>query len=763
MLTIAIYVVTAICFAFLTSEVLFVLISALAKDRTDRITFLRSFKKGKCVVIYVTAIPLYVMGLLYSGMDFLKALFTSVNKIINLVVLKYDFGGIEALMADNLLYQITIYFCFVLVAVNALIFVFSISAQYIWEYFQGIKAMTSRRDKVFILGSNEKSVTIFKSDKEKRCKVIIDKLDKERSISLYLEKIPYISTPYPERMATRILKLVKRDARRNKKRKTSVIINTRNDEENIKLCKAFLNAVFESEERELIKVLELFSLYVYGDPKYEAIYEDIISSARGSFHYTNEYQKIALDFAHKYPTTAFMDDRYIDYDTSLVRDNVDINAILVGFGKTNQQILLSMATNNVLVTKGDDGVSLKRINTLVFDKANGADEDKNLNHSYNRFATEMKKEIEIEERNKELYKLASEEPDEKKKEKILSGIQKTGYLPLPEQVMSIESEKLSISNGAFYDKIRSVVANEKGKQRLTYIIIAFGTDLENIDMAQKLVEKLAEWDASDVIVFVKARGWTKEQSFLEQKNCYFIGNEKEVGFNLENIIGDKWLDLAKSRDALYTIEKQVKNRDEITEELFERVKSEVGPRWHARLSNAQRESNIFACLNIRLKLQLMGLDYRKRASDSTDAIDQDEYYKIYMGKSPEVSAYSSTGRAVLKQGCGLEIDNGRRGVLAIQEHLRWNAFMLSKGIVPSSIEKILSEKENGEYTNGKNYPLRRHGNITTIEGLVEFRKMIAERDGIDEYDADVIKYDYEILDDMYWLLDNCGYEIVKKS
>ena len=41
--------------------------------------------------------------------------------------------------------------------------------------------------------------------------------------------------------------------------------------------------------------------------------------------------------------------------------------------------------------------------------------------------------------------------------------------------------------------------------------------------------------------------------------------------------------------------------------------------------------------------------------------------------------------------------------------------------------------------------------------------MIAERDGIDEYEADVIKYDYEMLDDAYWLLDNCGYEIIKKS
>ncbi len=67
-----------------------------------------------------------------------------------------------------------------------------------------------------------------------------------------------------------------------------------------------------------------------------------------------------------------------------------------------------------------------------------------------------------------------------------------------------------------------------------------------------------------------------------------------------------------------------------------------------------------------------------------------------------------------------------------------------------------------KYTNGRNYELRRHGNITTFEGLEEFRRMIASRDGVDEVVADVIKYDYQIMDDAYWLLNENGYKIIEK-
>ena len=105
----------------------------------------------------------------------------------------------------------------------------------------------------------------------------------------------------------------------------------------------------------------------------------------------------------------------------------------------------------------------------------------------------------------------------------------------------------------------------------------------------------------------------------------------------------------------------------------------------------------------------------------------------------------------------------RRYHMAVQEHYRWNAYMITKGFVPASKECILTDKkENGDYSNGKSYLLRRHGNLTTMDGLVQFRKLVAQRNGTNEEKEDVIKYDYQILDDAYWLLKRNGYKIIKR-
>ena len=93
--------------------------------------------------------------------------------------------------------------------------------------------------------------------------------------------------------------------------------------------------------------------------------------------------------------------------------------------------------------------------------------------------------------------------------------------------------------------------------------------------------------------------------------------------------------------------------------------------------------------------------------------------------------------------------------------------MISRGIIPSSCDQILNEKivVKGKLknSNGKNYAVRRHGNLTTFDGLVEFRQMISSRDGSSELENDVIKYDYQLLDDAYWLLSKNGYKIIKKG
>ena len=97
--------------------------------------------------------------------------------------------------------------------------------------------------------------------------------------------------------------------------------------------------------------------------------------------------------------------------------------------------------------------------------------------------------------------------------------------------------------------------------------------------------------------------------------------------------------------------------------------------------------------------------------------------------------------------------------LAVQEHLRWNAFMISRGFIPASLQKILSDRENL----GKDYRLRTHSNLTTEEGLIDFRKIAVKLTGKTEAKADIINYDFHLMDDAWWYLNMFGYEIYKTS
>jgi hypothetical protein len=165
----------------------------------------------------------------------------------------------------------------------------------------------------------------------------------------------------------------------------------------------------------------------------------------------------------------------------------------------------------------------------------------------------------------------------------------------------------------------------------------------------------------------------------------------------------------------------------------------------------------------------MGLDFIPKEEESDAGLSEEEYLEIYArGDMPKTENYKTriNGKKIVDY--TLDFPDSKRKNLAIQEHYRWNSFLISRGMVPATVEQIKSEKilradGREKFSNGKNYSVRRHGNLTSFEGLEEFRRIVAQRDGCDELEADVIKYDYQLLDDAHWLLDKNGYKIVKNK
>ena len=115
------------------------------------------------------------------------------------------------------------------------------------------------------------------------------------------------------------------------------------------------------------------------------------------------------------------------------------------------------------------------------------------------------------------------------------------------------------------------------------------------------------------------------------------------------------------------------------------------------------------------------------------------------------------GKKIVDYGDCNFVHGSVRDNFARQEHERWNAYMISSGYVPATIEEIRTLEKSEMLAR------RKHANITTFEGLIDYRKIMSEKNGMSEADNDVIKYDYQIMDDLPWLLGRGGYKIVKKS
>jgi len=443
---------------------------------------------------------------------------------------------------------------------------------------------------------------------------------------------------------------------------------------------------------------------------------------------------------------------------------------MIGFGKPNRQVFLTSVANNQFITGTKDGVDLKPVTYHVFDK-NVAENNKNLNHLYYRF------------KNEYLGAGKSADPKECKSEstednKVTTiGVDPKDYLPLPALPAVEHYHHLDINSPDFYQEIRKIVT--KSAKDVNFIIVSFESDLENIDMAQKLVEKRREWGVNDLIIFVRVKKSHNNHFIFREENVYYIGNESECAYNIEAITNDKIFKMAQMRNEIYDLEYKLTHKKDFEVSDFAVLdnKENANKDWYIVKCQLERESNVYGCLSLQSKLNMMGLEYCKVDANDKPALLEEDYIKYYAVNDlpdyytakelPDVKTYTDkfAGKKVVKY--TLNFRESRRKNFAVLEHYRWNSFMLSKGVVPSTKEQIRNETfvKNGElrHTNGKNYRLRRHGNLTTFEGLVEFRKMVAKREDKDETEFDVIKYDYQLLDDAYWFLSQNGFKIVRRG
>ena len=583
---------------------------------------------------------------------------------------------------------------------------------------------------VVVVGSDSNTIDILSTIPKDSKRILFCNKNSNLCDTAFVEKASYLQLRNDDNLAQLLKKLFHDFS----KKKISVILNIEDDSKSLLYIKQICHLI-ESEkliDLPLIEDIGLF-VYVFGSRSNEALFNHYVEASRGIIHFISRHKQIAMNFIENYPLTQFMTDREIDYSTATIRNEINLNVFLIGFGKFNESLFLDSVSNNQFLTLKDGKLVLKPVKYHIYDRyypqGKFADDNNvlsgNLHYSYMRYQKFL-----------DYYKGHEKE-----------------FLELPEMPAQVEKHALDIAHPAFYYSIQQELIKNN---TYNYIIISFGSDIENIELAKKLQQKLKEWNViSPVKLFIKVRDENLAKELREEFNSIIIfGSNKSCVYNAETIMHEKIEHMARSRHLLYTAIYEVKqNKSNASSNILndDRIKKLARDKWYS-YKQFQRDSNIYACLSIRQKLQLCNYDY---CIDGKNSLD--EFIAYYEKGDKRVGSRYTLGKKQIWQYSNKEqFRESIRWTLAVQEHFRWCANMIVNGLIPCSKEELALDKD-------ELLEKRKHGNLTTMEGLVEFRKILATKKGISEEEADVIRYDYQLMDDIDWLLESCKYKLIKKT
>ena len=273
----------------------------------------------------------------------------------------------------------------------------------------------------------------------------------------------------------------------------------------------------------------------------------------------------------------------------------------------------------------------------------------------------------------------------------------------------------------------------------TLIIIDTDEDCRNIEIGAKLKTML--FGAENYHIFVSSEAAYTED---DQIVTYF-GNSEDV-FNHDVIVNDSLSAMAKKLNEVYTAQyagADERNRPDFAQYIQEKAEKD----WNV-LDYFTLYSNIYSAMNLRTKLNLLGLDYIKDGNGANTALIGERH-----GHKGEY-AYSEYFTPSV------------RNALIAQEHARWNAYHLLSEYLPLDKNGITLKSGDGKKVrfNVKNTAAKKHACLTTYNGLNDLSAYLAEKAGNGCTAAD---YDYYIYDEMLItsaeeLLTSLGYSVIEK-
>ncbi len=682
-------------------------------DRAEKYKQLKGFRKGNFGLIYLGAIPLYLAGNLFNGVNLFKALFDSFSHALLLVALNFKWDVVMPLAEEFLFYKLAVYLCFAAAICNTTMFTFSLLARRMKNrrLLRGIA--TGERDVCVLIGYPTTARDLLRSVDRARYDLLllcpITEEVKEQAFIHDCAILPFEASASP-------VPILQEYCGNTHLRNVRVIVHTEDEIQN------FLIATKIGEYTKSLG-LDNFSLdghsglsvYAFSTEHSESSFVRLSSNTKGCIQCINPHKMIAQHFVEEHPITEGIKEEDIDPVTRTVQIDLSLNFVLIGFGRMSRQLLRMHSVNSQLLTVKDGVPMPKTVAYHVFDIAK-TEFDLNLNHGMLRYAT--------------WYKQKERGPE----------------FPVPETVFNIGYNHIDIADTHFYTELRARLT-QGGERLCNSIVVAFGSDLANIDLAEKLHEKMLEWGlAEKTKIYVRVR--CRELAERVVRGNYPggevlpFGTEADTVSSVPYIISEGMESMAKRQHLYYT---------RTDGKLDEAQAYQAAMRtWYDRWTPVQRSSNTYACLSIRMKLQLLGFDVAPVSDPRPDAAK--EFCEAYFeGADPAKEALRCYSEQELSR------HTVRRHLMTRMEHLRWNAYMISCGYIPAEEHEYLTLSK--DQLHGQ----RLHANIVNFEELIRYRRVIAAHRGCSEEDADVIKYDYRLADNIPALLAQSQQKIVRKE
>ncbi len=407
---------------------------------------------------------------------------------------------------------------------------------------------------------------------------------------------------------------------------------------------------------------------------------------------------MARTFVEENPVTKYLPKSYVQ--DAAIKNGTEINVFLLGFSKHGKELYRQSVMNNQLVTF-DGEYRVLPINYYLCDRG-----------------------------------IDSTEWSISGLTEALGELDPAKHFPLIETPFKTRVvDKAPTSR----EVLTAIKAQVKRENSYTFVIIDTDEDCRNIEISARL--KTLLFGADNYHIFVRSEAaYTKDDDAVT-----YFGNSQDV-FNHDVIVNDSLAVMAKKLNEVYTAQ-HADAEERKRADFAEYIQKKAEKDWNG-FDYFTMYSNIYCAMSLRVKLNLLGLDYVKDGKGAGVSL-----IKERNGRKDGYAYSEYAGPSV-------------RNALIAQEHARWNAYHLLSEYLPLEKEGITVMSDNGKKVrfNVKNLAAKKHACLTSYKGLSVLSAYLAEKAGRGCTAAD---YDYYIHDEMLIisaeeLLTSLGYSVTEK-